>query len=224
MSASHTRRSLISAAAAVISEAAIKVPQKFIDHARSVGSTVLYAELTYRNWKPRGLTDQQILDKITKHGKEQKKEESVEEMAASIEEAVTIELDEAKYGENTPERKIAAAKSFIKQYEQSLKHAIADGKPAETVNFWKKRLEKEKKALTALMKNESVEELDEAFTPEARKAIQLVTNLDAVDMEQFLQGFALYLDNSVVDDGDDFDKLGKIINKARQTWKARKGN
>ena len=57
-----------------LDEANIKVPQKFVDHAREVGSTVLFAELTYRNWQPRGLTDKQILDKITAHGEKQKAE------------------------------------------------------------------------------------------------------------------------------------------------------
>jgi hypothetical protein len=108
MSTSHTRRSLISAAAAVISEAAIKVPQKFIDHARAVGSTLLFAELTYRNWKPRGLTDQQILDKITKHGEEQKKEEAV-----IVDESVE-ELDEA-YDINAETRKIELALATLRE-------------------------------------------------------------------------------------------------------------
>lgn len=61
-----------------LDEVAIKVPQKFVDHARAVGSTVGFAELTYRNWQPRGLTDKQILDKITAHG-EKKKNESLDE-------------------------------------------------------------------------------------------------------------------------------------------------
>ena len=59
-----------------LDEANIKVPQKFIDYAREVGSTVLFAELTYRNWKPRGLSDQQIMDKITAHGEKQKAEKT----------------------------------------------------------------------------------------------------------------------------------------------------
>jgi hypothetical protein len=90
MNTSHTRRSLINAAAAVISEAAIKVPQKFIDHARRVGSTTLFAELTYRNWSKRGLTDQQILDKISKHGEEQKKEEAVIEEGKKTVKALAV--------------------------------------------------------------------------------------------------------------------------------------
>jgi hypothetical protein len=56
-----------------IDEANIKTPQKFVDYARSVGSTILFAELTYRNWHPRGLTDKQIMDKIAAHGELQKK-------------------------------------------------------------------------------------------------------------------------------------------------------
>ena len=50
----------------------VRVPQEFIDHARRVGSTPLFAELTYINWSKRGLTRQQILDKITRHGEQAK--------------------------------------------------------------------------------------------------------------------------------------------------------
>lgn len=62
-----------------LDEANIKVPQKFVDYARKVGSTSLFAELTYRNWKPRGLTDQQMLDLITKHAKKLKAEAELAE-------------------------------------------------------------------------------------------------------------------------------------------------
>ena len=51
-----------------------KVPQRFIDHAHKVGSTVGFAEITYRQWSRRGLSTQQILDKITAHGEKLKRD------------------------------------------------------------------------------------------------------------------------------------------------------
>ena len=60
-----------------VMEANVKVPQKFLDHARRVGSTIGFAEETYRNWIKRGLSEQQILDKITRHGESRKVQQEV---------------------------------------------------------------------------------------------------------------------------------------------------
>ena len=80
--------------------------------------------------------------------------------------AAQVCISEAKFYPSQPlSHKIATEKSFIKQYKQSLKDAMDDKKDAETIAFWKKRLEDSMKKLAQLQKNESVNEATTPHTP-----------------------------------------------------------
>ena len=88
------------------------------------------------------------------------------------------DLDEAVYGTNTPARKIAQAKSDIKEYKRNLKNAIADKKDPDTIKHWQKRIDASTKELADLMKNESVE-LEEGIT-HSRGFQQVAEKLDDI--------------------------------------------
>jgi hypothetical protein len=191
---SRTNDPLVDAASKILSEANIKVPQKFVDYAREVGSTVLFAELTYRNWKPRGLTDQQILDKIKAHG-EKKKNEEVDESYQKN------RLDREK------ERKDAEAAA---QKERDAKAGLR-----KSLGVTKKNED------TGL--SEGLEDY-RTKSNAVRKIMNSFVMLDADDMEDMLFSITSYFAEEGIDSGKDFTDVAALMNKAAVRWKARSGN
>lgn len=119
---SPTNDPLVEAATAILNEANIKVPQKFIDHARKVGSTPLFAELTYRNWKPRGLADPHMLELITKHGEEQMKK------AGELKEAYDLNAETRKI-----ELALATLRESFKGQSQFYKELVKKDRANEKI-------------------------------------------------------------------------------------------
>jgi hypothetical protein len=130
---------------------------------------------------------------------------------------------EAKFGPQSPANKLAQAKSFVKQYQTSLKDAIADGKDAETIAFWKKRLAGATKELAALTaKNEAVEIVDEAVNG-------FQTNLAVVRAQENIARIkTMFLPTNILartvakDVGAgvkaDFEKITKLLNQVEDIW------
>lgn len=99
-------------------------------------------------------------------------------------------LNEAKFGPQSDANKLAQAKSWVKQYTQSLKDATAAKKDAETIAFWKKRLEGAMKDLADIQKkmNEGAE-LNEAVTRNDLRQKYSGAYLSALELDEYPKSY-----------------------------------